>query len=139
MSLSCSGVSSLARALQRACHRCIIRLSTETWFWLGLVSCWAKPAAKLVEEGTLKGTATITPITHSIPPLRQSAKNRQHKIDAILKESHYIGHPLYLETKLSYILYPALVAAYDERAGKLPTLEALYSKLDSLRQYPHMG
>ena len=62
--------------------------------------------------------------------------HRQKKINTILRESHYIGHPLYMETKLSYLFYSRLLDVYHDLVGKTPPVEVLINKLGAARDFP---
>jgi hypothetical protein len=51
----------------------------------------------------------------------------------ILRDSHYIGHPLYMENKLAYLHWDELVKLYDRYVGqKAPSKESLLAQLDAL-------
>lgn len=56
--------------------------------------------------------------------------HRAKKLNAILRSSHYIGHPMYMENKLRYLYYEDLLKIYDRFVGKKPTWEALEQQLD---------
>jgi hypothetical protein len=45
-------------------------------------------------------------------------KSREKKLNDVFKTSSYIGHPLYLENKVSYIFKENLVRFYDEHLDK---------------------
>jgi len=62
--------------------------------------------------------------------------HRRREINTILRESHYIGHSLYMETKLSYLFYPDLLNVYDGLVGRSPGPESLIKELDAAREFP---
>jgi DNA modification methylase len=66
-------------------------------------------------------------------------KQRVRKLDGILRDSHYIGHPLYMENKLVYLYYEDLLNLYIAFAGrKPPTSDQLYKRLDGLARSPKL-
>lgn len=65
--------------------------------------------------------------------------HRQKEINTLLRESHYVGHPLYMETKLSYLLYPRLLDLYHDLIGKIPNAKDLMIKMDSVRVLPSIS
>lgn len=64
--------------------------------------------------------------------------HRAKEINTILRDSHYIGHPYYMETKLSYLYYPNLLEVYQDLTGKVPTAQTLIGEMDAARKSPHL-
>jgi hypothetical protein len=66
-------------------------------------------------------------------------KARIRKLTTILRESHYIGHPMYMENKLRFLVYEDLLKLYDEWAGRRPaSWEVLADRLDRAVRGPKM-
>jgi hypothetical protein len=60
-------------------------------------------------------------------------QKRDNVLTKILRDSHYIGHPLYMENKLAYLHWDELVKLYDRYVGqKAPSKESLLAQLDAL-------
>lgn len=58
----------------------------------------------------------------------------------ILRSSHYIGHPMYMENKLGYLFADQLLKLYDRHVGqKPPTKETLLAELDVLVTHPELA
>jgi len=67
-------------------------------------------------------------------------RKRAKKLNSILSDSHYIGHPLYMENKLVYLYYEDLLRLYARFAGKKPpTWLQLRDALDAAVQSPKVG
>jgi DNA modification methylase len=60
-------------------------------------------------------------------------ESRARKLNDILAHSHYIGHPLFMENKLTYLFYKDLVSLYayftDNKPSKASVAQALKAKL----------
>jgi 16S rRNA G966 N2-methylase RsmD len=66
-------------------------------------------------------------------------RKRKKKLDDVLRSSHYIGHPLYMENKLGYLYYEDLLRIYDAFAGKkAPTWDALRIRLEATIRTPQL-
>jgi hypothetical protein len=61
------------------------------------------------------------------------------KITRILKDSHYIGHPLYMETKLAFCLSSAIREIYMQFAEKEVTSSVLIDSLRKKLEFPRIG
>lgn len=60
-----------------------------------------------------------------------------NKMNKILKESHYIGHPLYMENKLTYAFSGKIADIYLTLSNQVNlTLEQVMSKLKDILIYP---
>ena len=57
-------------------------------------------------------------------------KKRGKKLDDILKKSHYIGHPLYMENKLVYLYAESLVEIYNLFSKRKPDYVEMMKYLD---------
>jgi len=67
-------------------------------------------------------------------------RKRLKMLNSILRDSHYIGHPLYMETKVGWLLYEDLLAIYESYAGrKAPSKEQLLKRLDDAVRKPKIG
>lgn len=67
-------------------------------------------------------------------------RKREAALTKILRDSHYIGHPMYMENKLSYLFWDQLVKLYDRYVGqKAPTKETLVAQLDALIAAPKLA
>lgn len=59
-------------------------------------------------------------------------RKRQAKLASILKDSHYIGHPLYMENKIGWLFYEDLLRIYSAFAGQTPpSWAALNQRIDA--------
>jgi DNA methylase len=66
-------------------------------------------------------------------------KKRDAALTKILRDSHYIGHPMYMENKLAYLYWDQLVKLYDRYVGqKAPSRETLLAQLDALVSSPKL-
>ncbi len=66
-------------------------------------------------------------------------KKRDATLTKILRDSHYIGHPMYMENKLAYLYWDQLVKLYDRYVGqKAPSKETLLAQLDALVSAPKL-
>lgn len=66
-------------------------------------------------------------------------KARMRKLTEILRESHYIGYPLFMENKLRFLVYEDLLKLYDEWAGRRPaSWEVLAERLDRAVRGPKL-
>ncbi len=66
-------------------------------------------------------------------------KKRDAALTKILRDSHYIGHPMYMENKLAYLYWDQLVKLYDRYVGqKAPSKETLLAQLDALVSAPKL-
>jgi hypothetical protein len=64
-------------------------------------------------------------------------RKREAVLTRILRESHYIGHPLYMENKLAYLFWDQLVKLYDKYVGqKAPSKDTLFAQFDALVSAP---
>lgn len=64
-------------------------------------------------------------------------KKRDAALTRILRDSHYIGHPMYMENKLAYLYWDQLVKLYDRYVGqKAPSKQTLLAQLDALVSAP---
>lgn len=64
---------------------------------------------------------------------------RLRKLETILRDSHYIGHPLYMENKLRFLFYNDLFKIYDEWAGtRPPSWQVLAERLDRAGRSPKL-
>ena len=67
-------------------------------------------------------------------------RSRKRELDKILRSSHYIGHPMYMENKLGYLFADQLLKLYDRHAAqKPPTKETLFAELDALITRPDLA
>jgi len=57
-------------------------------------------------------------------------QNRTNKLNEILKKSHYIGHPLYMENKLVYLFTESLVGIYKLFINRKPNYIEIMDYLD---------
>lgn len=65
-------------------------------------------------------------------------RKRAKKLNAILSESHYIGHPLYMENKIVYLFYEDLLRLYGAFAEKKPpSWQQLRERLDGVVRSPN--
>jgi hypothetical protein len=55
--------------------------------------------------------------------------SRRRKIDEVLSQSHYIGAPMYMETKVRYLWYTDVLDILDSFANQQPTKPALLSAI----------
>ncbi len=55
---------------------------------------------------------------------------RQKQLDRLLKKSHYIGHPMFMENKLAYMFYDELLRLYGNFVGRSLTADDLVAELD---------
>jgi len=53
---------------------------------------------------------------------------RENELNKILRNSHYVGHPLYMENKLSYIFLREFLRIYDSLVGTKPNADALVQR-----------
>jgi hypothetical protein len=53
-------------------------------------------------------------------------RKRQKALDRILRNSHYVGHPMYMENKLGWLMYEDLLRIYDRFAGKAPPSRTVF-------------
>jgi hypothetical protein len=66
-------------------------------------------------------------------------KKRDPALTKILRDSHYIGHPMYMENKLGYLYWDQLIKLYDRYVGqKAPSKETLLAQLDALVSAPKL-
>lgn len=63
-------------------------------------------------------------------------KSRQRKIDQVLSGSHYIGAPMYMETKVRYLWYSDVLDIATKFAGQQPTKASLAAVLTSTLRVP---
>jgi len=63
-------------------------------------------------------------------------EHREKKIDVILRDSHYIGHPFYIDTKLSYLFYADLLSTYQELQGPPITSELITKQIEAVKKFP---
>jgi len=68
-----------------------------------------------------------------IPP------KRVKKLSAILKDSHYIGHPMYLENKLVYCFTNDIVHVYQEAVNRGLTPSELISDIRGVLKSPKIS
>lgn len=57
-------------------------------------------------------------------------QNRANKLNEILKKSHYIGHPLYMENKLAYLFIESLIEIYRLFGNIKPNYTEIIEYLD---------
>jgi len=62
--------------------------------------------------------------------------SRRRKLAEVLTKSHYIGAPMYMETKLAYIFYKDLVRIYDRFTYQKPRLEKVVAELQKYLKRP---
>lgn len=60
-------------------------------------------------------------------------KSREKKLNDVFKNSTYIGHPIYLENKVSYIFKESLIKFYDEHTDKSFTENELKILFNSVK------
>ena len=64
----------------------------------------------------------------------------REQLDSILKDSHYVGHPMYMENKLVWLLYEDLLRLYDRFAGKpAPTTEQFEKRMVATLRRPALA
>lgn len=63
-------------------------------------------------------------------------KRRQKKMDQVLGSSHYIGAPMYLETKVRYLWYSQVLSIADRFANEQPTKTSLLEAMLHILNHP---
>jgi hypothetical protein len=57
-------------------------------------------------------------------------ESRKRKLNEILKRSHFMGHPLYMENKLVYLYAETVVDIYDLMTFGTPSITDLLAEIE---------
>lgn len=63
-------------------------------------------------------------------------RSRRRKLKDVLKNSHLIGHPLFMENKIRYLYYDEFIGLYEHPRRRNPTAVQLINALDKAAARP---
>jgi 16S rRNA G966 N2-methylase RsmD len=66
-------------------------------------------------------------------------KSRRKKLDQVLSQSHYIGAPMYMESKIRYLWYLEVVALAKRFASQQPSKAGLVDAIKGALHQPEVG